>query len=233
MNERNNSPDCERAPDLMAFLYNETTQEEARDFQLHLQECSSCRAEVGSLGMVRESITAWRDEALSGALSGASPGLVSSPVLTTPSTRSAFAALRQFFDLSPLWLKGATALAAVIFCVLVGLAVQSMIVKREDNHVSSTQVQVNPGAVYTQQEVDRIVKEELAKQKKVEQPLVETPSDSVVAVKSPKPKNSGTVAKSRRPLSRAEREQLAAELRLLSADDGTTLNLIGDRINQE
>ena len=228
MNERNNSPDCERAPDLMGFLYDEVSQEEARDFQLHLQECSSCRAEVLSFGVVRESITAWRDEALA----GASAGFVSSPVVTTPSTRSAFAALRQFFDLSPLWLKGATALAVVTFCVLVGL----VFVKREDNHVSSTQV--NPGTVYTQQDVDRIVKEELAKQKKAEQPPVETPSDSVVAVNSPKPKNSGTattrqLAKSRRPLSRAEREQLAAELRLLSTDDGTTLNLIGDRINQE
>jgi anti-sigma factor RsiW len=230
MNERNNSPDCERAPDLMAFLYDEVSQEEARDFQLHLQECSSCRAEVASLSMVRESITAWRDEALSGAM----PGLVSNSVVTTPSTGSALAALRQFFDLSPLWLKGATALAAVSFCVLVGLA----IFKREDNHVSSTQVQVNPDAVYTQQQVDRIVREELAKQRKAEQPPVETPSDSVVAVKSPKPKNSAPatrrqLAKSRRPLSRAEREQLAAELRLLSTDDGTTLNLIGDRINQE
>jgi hypothetical protein len=228
MNERNNSPDCERAPDLMAFLYDEVSQEEARDFQFHLQQCSGCRAEVASFGVVRESIAAWRDEALAGAM----PGFVSSPVVTTPSTRSAFAALRQFFDLSPLWLKGATVLAAVIFCVLVGLA----FIKREDNNVSS--MQVNPGAVYTQQEVDRIVKEELAKQKKAEQPPVETPSDSVVAVNSPRPKSSRTattrqLAKSRRPLSRAEREQLAAELRLLSTDDGATLNLIGDRINQE
>ena len=33
-------------------------------------------------------------------------------------------------------------------------------------------------------------------------------------------------------LSKAEREQLAAELRLLSSDDDTTLHLLGDRINQ-
>jgi hypothetical protein len=34
----------------------------------------------------------------------------------------------------------------------------------------------------------------------------------------------------RRPLSRAEREQLAADLRLLSTDDD--LDLLGDRINE-
>ena len=223
MKERNNSPDCERAPDLMAFLYEEASEAEARDFQLHLQECGSCRTEAASFGVVRESITAWRDEALS--------GFVSSPVLKKPGAKSALAALRQFFDLSPLWLKGATALAAITFCVLAGLA----IVKREDNHVSSTQV--NHGTVYTQQDVDRIVKEELAKQKKTEPSPVETASDSALAVKSPKPKGSRTatpnqIAKSRRPLSRAEREQLAAELRLLTTDDAATLNLLGDRINQ-
>jgi len=221
MNERNNSPDCERAPDLMAFLYDEASEAEASDFQLHLQECGSCRAEVAAFGVVRESITAWRDEALA--------GFVSSPVLKKPSTKSALAALRQFFDLSPLWLKAATALAAVTFCVLAGLA----IVKRENNHVSSTQV--NQGNVYTQQDVDRIVKEELAKQKSEPAP-VETAQDSALGVKPPKPKGSRTatpnqLAKSRRPLSRAEREQLAAELRLLSTDDAS-LNLLGDRINQ-
>lgn len=222
MNERINSPDCERAPDLMAFLYHEASEAEARDFQLHLQECGSCRAEAASFGVVRESITAWRDEALS--------GFVSSPALKKPGTKSALAALRQFFDLSPLWLKGATALAAVTFCVLAGLA----IVKRE-NHVSSTQL--NQGTIYTQQDVDRIVKEELAKQKKAEPSPTETASDSALAVKSPKPRVSriatpNQLAKSRRPLSRAEREQLAAELRLLTTDDDATLNLIGDRINQ-
>jgi len=223
MNERNNSPECERTPDLMAFLYNEASHDEARDFQLHLQQCSSCRAEAASFGVVRESITAWRDEALS--------GFVSTPVLTKPKTKSARTALRQFFDLSPLWLKGATAFAAVTLCVLAGFA----IVKRDNNHASFTQT--NPAPVYTAQDVERLVNEALAKQKQTAQPAVETHSDSIVAVNAQKPKNSrtataGPLAKIRRPLSRAEREQLAAELRLLSTNDGAALNLLGDRINQ-
>jgi hypothetical protein len=43
---------------------------------------------------------------------------------------------------------------------------------------------------------------------------------------------SSHMAKSRRPLSRAEREQLAADLRLLSTQEDDGLNLLGDRINR-
>jgi len=218
MNELQNSPGCERASDLIAFLYGEADEHEARDFQLHLQQCKSCREEVASFGDVRESITAWRDEALA--------GFVSTPVTAQPKTKSALAALRQFFDLSPLWLKGATALAAVTFCVLAGLA----LFRSSNNQMTSTKV-------YTEQDVNRLVKEALAQQAPV-QPPGETPSPENVAVNSPKPKQKSSraaspaqFARSQRPLSKAEREQLAAELRLLSSDDAT-LNLLGDRINQ-
>ena len=218
MNERQNSPTCERASDLIAFLYGEADDPEARDFQLHLQQCNSCREEVASLGVVRESITAWRDEALAGFVSTSA----------TTQKKSALAALRQFFDLSPMWLKGATAFAAVTFCVLVGF----VIFRNNNNHVSSTNV--NSNAVYTKQDVDRMVKEVLA-----QQTPVQTPPQEVVAVKTPKakPKTSQAAsptqfAKSQRPLSKAEREQLADALRLASSNDDATLHLLEDRINQ-
>ena len=115
MNEMNNSPGCERASDLIAFLYDEASESEKRDFELHLKECAGCRQEVASFGLVRESITAWRDEALS--------GFVSTPLAATAPKKSALAALRQFFDLSPLWLKGATAFAVLALCVLAALAI--------------------------------------------------------------------------------------------------------------
>jgi len=224
MNELKNSPGCERASDLIAFIYNEASEQEARDFQLHLQECSSCREEIASLGVVRESVVAWRDEALA--------GFVSTPVATTASRKSAIAALRQFFDLSPLWLKGATALAAITLCVLAGMT----LFKDEKSYVSSTR----QGVIYTEQDVNRMVNEALAKQQwqatqqQVKQEQVNR--ENVVTLKPSRPRNaqasSGTqFAKSRRPLSRAEREQLAADLRLLSTNE-EALNLIGDRINQ-
>ena len=84
------TPNCERASDLIAFLYNEADEREKRDFQLHLNECSTCREEVASFGVVRESIIEWRDEALA--------GFVSQPVATKAPRKSALAALRQFFD---------------------------------------------------------------------------------------------------------------------------------------
>jgi putative zinc finger protein len=203
---------CERAPDLMAFLYHEMDERETREFRLHLQQCSSCRQEVTSLTVVRESIGAWRDEALA--------GFVSTPVSTTP-RKSALVALRQFFDLSPLWLKGATAFAMVAFFILAGLAV----VKLQNKNTPS----ISTNAKYTEQDVERIVKEALAQQEK--------PRETVATVESPKPKKPKVsppvqLAKSRRPLSRAEREQLAADLRLLSTPDDSSLYLLGDRINQ-
>lgn len=225
MNERQNSPTCERASDLIAFLYGEADERETRDFELHLQQCSSCREEVGSFGLVRQSITAWRDETLA--------SFVSRPVTAQPKTKSALAALRHYFDLSPLWLKGATAFAAVAFCVLAGL----VMFKGNNNQISSTNI--NPGAVYTEQDVNRIVEEALARQPNTPAPTVETPREIEVKVQSskPEPKNtrvnsSNQFARSQRPLSKAEREQLAAELRLLSTSDDATLHLIGDHINR-
>ena len=212
MNETN-SPACERGSDLIAFLYNETDDRETRDFELHLQQCSTCREEIAAFRSARESITAWRDEALSGF------------VATMPvRKKSALAALRQFFEMSPLWLKGATAFALLAFCVLAALAIVRL------KTTAPTLTAANPAAVYTEEDVNRRVKEALANQPKPNQ-AVETPA---VVVASPKPKpqritKPSQVAKSRRPLSKSEREQLAADLRLLHDAD---LDLLGDRINQ-
>ena len=214
MNERQNSPSCERAPDLIAYVYGEADEREARDFQLHLQQCTTCRAEVASFGVVRELITEWRDEALA--------GFVSQPVATKAPRKSALAALRQFFDLSPLWLKGATAFAVVAFCVLAVMAFVNM----QSKNVQVASTAPSSETHYTKEDVERLVNEALAKQEKPPTPLI--------VEESPKPKKSAATqfAKSRRPLSKAEREQLAADLRLLSNSEDESLNLIGDRINQ-
>lgn len=220
MDATNNSLNCERAPDLIAFLYNETNESETRDFELHLKECHACRAEVASFGLVRESITAWRDEALS--------GFVSTPVATTPQGKSALAAFRQFFDLSPLWLKAATAFSVIAFCALVVLVTLK---PNTTERGTAGQIPANPKSetLYTRHDVDRLVKEALAKQQTT------NAQEPVVVAQSPNPKPikpSRALANSRRPLTRAEREQLAADLRLLSTDDDLNLNLLGDRINQ-
>ena len=221
MNEMNNSPSCERASDLIAFLYNELNESEAHEFEFHSKQCAVCRQEVASFGVVRDSITAWRDEALS--------GFVSMPLAAKTTRKSAIAALRQFFDLSPLWLKGATGFAVFGFCVLAAFAIVRL--QSDSNPVATTEVK-NPNAVYTEQDVDRLVKEALAKQESAKQSIV---PGVVTTVQTPKQKRSVAstqVVRSRRPLSRAEREQLAADLRLLSTEDDVNLHLLGDRINQ-
>lgn len=208
-----NSSTCERASDLIAFVYNEASESEARDFELHLQQCSNCRDEVASFGFVRESITAWKHEALS--------GFIPTPPVTR---KSALTALRQFFALSPLWLKGATAFAVVAFCVLAVMAFVNM----QSKNVQVASSAPSSETHYTKEDVERLVNEALAKQEKPKPP---TP---LIVEESPKPKKSAATqfAKSRRPLSKAEREQLAADLRLLSNSEDESLNLIGDRINQ-
>jgi len=211
---------CERVPDLMSFLYREMDERETREFRLHLQQCGQCREEVASFGAMRESITAWRDEALS--------GFVSTQPVTTKSNKSALAALRQFFALSPLWLKGATAFATLAFLALVGFA----FVKLQTSKTPVNSTASNSGAKYSEQDVERIVKEALATQQPANKP---TEIATVVPQsKPPKVKTPGTnqLAKSRRPLSRAERDQLAADLRLLSSPEDSQILLLGDRINQ-
>ncbi len=202
MNEVQNSPACERASDLIAFVYNETSESEARDFEVHLKECSDCREEVASFGVVRESIVAWRDEALS--------GFVAQPLMAGagPGRKSALAAFRQFFDLSPLWLKVASGFAVLSFCVLAALAFVNLRTEQPVVTISNPE---------PPQEVVRIVEEPEDVRVKPEQNL------------KPRITRKNANQRNRRPLSRAERDQLAADLRLLS-DDG--LDLLSDRINQ-
>ena len=214
VNEMDNSPVCQRANDLLAVLYGEASDRERREFEFHMQQCGSCRAEFAAFGQVRESVRDWRDEALAGFVASPTPALAPA---NAPSRKSAVAALRQFFDLSPLWMKGAVGFAALVFCVVAVLAVM----KTGPASVNS-QTAVKSDAIYTKQDVDRAVQEALAQER--DQRVAE-PQQTVVAG-SPAPKSSEVVSpiaakverKSRRPFSRAEREQLAADLRLLGDD---------------
>ena len=219
MKEKPISPACDRADELVSVLYGEASDREARDFQLHLKECDSCRTEFAAFAQVRESIGEWRDEALTGFVS--SHDAVAIPV--APVRKSALVALRQFFDLSPLWLKGAVGFAAVVLCVLAALAVF-----RPSPEIPEVAT-VNPNAVYTKADVDRAVQQALAKQE--EQRLV-APKPMVVESASANRSNvakRGRRTEAQRPFSRAEREQLAADLRLLSGDDETDLDPLYDR----
>lgn len=230
MNNSSDSPVCERGSDLVTFLYEEAGQTETPDFKLHLQNCRQCQVELDAFSGVRESITAWRDEALL--------GFEAAPATAPARKKSAVLALRQFFDLSPLWLKGAAAFAAVALCAVVGLLVLK--VNREP---SPGKPEADSNLVYTEQDVRRLVQEALASQESTSKPVENVPvkadpNPRQRRIRNPKQNskpvaNNDQFADSRRPLSKAERERLATDLRLLSPEDELGLQLLGDRINQE
>jgi hypothetical protein len=115
---------CDRAEDLVAYLYGEAAPPEAEAFRRHLQDCAACREELSAFGAVREAVGEWRAEAMN-----VPPSLelheAFAPAAqarhTRPRERSALAALREFFTLSPLWLKAGACAATLAVCALAAL----------------------------------------------------------------------------------------------------------------
>ena len=232
---RNDDQICGRETDLISFLYGELNEIEAIAFQRHLKGCAACNTELAGFGEVRESVVAWRNESLG---SVAIPAQVTTPIETPQATPSAAAALREFFNLSPLWMKGAVAFAAIMFCVFAGLALARL---RES---PPAPVALLPApSTHSQQElkafVDQRVQEELIRIRNSE-------ASAAAPLTANAPKNpakrfanrnaqvalSGYSQKARRPLSKTEREQLANDLRLVSGRNDGDLYLLDDRINQ-
>ena len=112
------TPVCERGDDLIAFLYGEIDERAGRDFERHLLHCAECESVLGAFKQIRSSVVAWRQESLVGVM--ANSGSTSPAVnrVSGSGKRSAMAAIRQFFELSPLWMKGSLAFASVVFCLV-------------------------------------------------------------------------------------------------------------------
>ncbi|HEV2904024.1 MAG TPA: zf-HC2 domain-containing protein [Pyrinomonadaceae bacterium] len=218
MQKINERPVCHRAEDLVTYLYGEATAEEARDFSAHMQQCDACRAEFTVFHQVHDSIVAWRNEAL-GAPSPASAG-VTNPVVVTGAfvqherKLSALAALREFFSVSPLWLRGATAFAGLLLCALIVFAV-SRAWQQPPQFAGNNKK-------YSEQEfqeaVQKLVAEQAAKSPAAKSPE-ETPQQ--VADNNDVQPRMLTTRRSRpktqpaNKLTREEREQLAADLGLI------------------
>jgi anti-sigma factor RsiW len=233
-----NTPNCGQEGELIAFLYGELNDVEARTFQLHLHDCAVCHEELAAFKGVRESVVAWRNESLGGLMD---PARSISPVAEVVHGKpSALAALREFFNLSPLWMKGAVAFASLLFFLFTGLAIVHL---RE----TPTPIVAAPGSkAYSEEQLNAIVaermQEELNRVKKpTEQSTVSpdlvkngpgrTPPQRMVKRDNEFASNV-PAQKLRRPLSKTEREQLAADLRLTFAKNDSEFDLLGDRINQ-
>jgi anti-sigma factor RsiW len=228
MKEQVNALNCGRENDLVAFLYGELNNVESQTFERHLHDCPACSNELAALGLIRESVVNWRNESLGGALTR-----------VTQEKPSALRALREFFNLSPLWMKGAVAFASVLFCLLASLA----IVHWQDTRPGALATNPNSQAYSEQQLKARVeqLEDELRRSRTSEHQASNRAIvvDNTSQRKSARPVKHGTELadnvigqKARRPLSRVEREQLATDLRLTSSRNDGELDLLDDKINQ-
>ena len=219
MQNINQRPVCHRAEDLVTYLYGEATAEEARDFSGHMHQCDACRAEFTVFHQVHDSIVAWRNEALGSIVqvpqvstSAASAFVATDEFVQHERKLSALAALREFFSVSPLWLRGATAFAGLVLCALVVFAI-SRAWPQTDMTVSSDNKK------YTEEQFQQAVQKEVAAQ--IAKGTEEKPEQVIAPIDDVQPRVQVVTHRTRRKtqpankLTREEREQLAADLGLI------------------
>ena len=232
------APSCGRENDLVAFLYGELSDVENESFDSHRHTCRVCQVQTSDFRSIRESVVAWRDESLG----HASVTVPETSSLINQNRGSALAALRSFFDLSPLWMKGAVGFAALLFCVFSVFTVAHL-----RNTPAAVKTSTNSQG-HSQQELNALVEKgvqvEIARRKAAEElaasrALVAV-NDKTVPVRSRGLLNqkievaaNARNEKARRPLSKAEREQLATDLRLVSSRNERGLDLVDDQINEQ
>ena len=236
----NERPICHRAEDLVTYLYGEASQADAQDFAVHLQQCDACRSEFSVFQQVHDSILVWRNEALGSEFSPAVLPSESTSELTQfvrhERKLTAVAALREFFSVSPLWLRSATAFAALLLCALVWLTISRSWNRPVDIPQKDTE------AKYTQQQLDEAVKKRVAEQNARFNNQQTLPGDTEKSTigKSTADGSRNQLADSRvrtktprpRGLSRQEREQLAKDLRLMPRDEDELPFVLSDEPNQ-
>lgn len=175
MKASTNTGPCARAEDLVGYLYGEATPNEAKDFEQHMLHCAPCSADLKAFGNVREAVGDWREQAL-GHLASTTFEAKAPQALapTLPRRRSALAALREFFTLSPAWMRATTAVAAVLFCALAFIAVAYFVQQPRTVVVEKT---VKSG--YTDEEVKRMVADALKREKESQASVAPVPSPEI------------------------------------------------------
>jgi hypothetical protein len=206
-----NTRGCERAEELVAYLYGESSPVEAADFRRHIAGCAVCGEELAAFGGVRESLGEWREEVLRSipALNVAErvAPIANASKRETQATeaaqafatareetrkRSATEALREFFTLSPMWLRFGTAAAALAFCFMVALTFVRAEVRWDSNgfafntgvkeRVVEKQVQALAPQGYTQEQLDAAVRQNVEREVAAAQKRWETENASRVGV---------------------------------------------------
>jgi hypothetical protein len=226
MRETRERPVCHRAEDLVSYLYGEAAASDAVDFRNHLQKCDACRSEFAIFNQMHDSIQVWRSEALGAsfdAVAMAEPTIDAAPIVHGRKL-SAPAALREFFTVAPLWLRGATAFATVLLFVLGALILR---VPQKPLEAGTN----NGEKIYSREQLQAEIKKAVDQTRA--EVLANRNSSNTIAGrqddrrKPAKPQVAVNQPKALRPrgLNRQERAQLAADLRLTLPSDENELLL--------
>lgn len=225
MEDKTSNLVCDRGDDLISFLYQELDEREARIFEQHLAGCASCSRELSSFSEIRNGVISWRDQSLG--IIDQRPSLA----FSYAERPSALAAIRQFFALSPLWLKGSVAFASVLLFAAVAFLVVSLKAKPEATLASADKVYSEADLkAKVEAGIQARLKELNPQDDAAKEDLPRTPL--LVQQSKPKVTSSRAYVRTRRaPLTEYERQQLAADLRLISATEDD-LDLLGEQINR-
>lgn len=216
---------CGREEDLVTFLYGELDEVEAHSFRGHLKDCASCSSEVIAFRDVRQSVIDWRNESLSPQSHVALGSYL-------PQRRSAMAAVREFFNLSPVWMKAAVGFASVLFCIFAVLAVSGL--RKTASPIVAAPTENRPSAAEINAMIEQRVKDELNRLNAERELAAANTGQEITATATSHRKRvaNRSLQDARRPLTRVEREQLAADLRLIPGTNDIELELLDDVINQ-
>lgn len=196
---KNNPETCLRAEELVAYLYGEASEREAVDFARHMNECAACRDEAAAFTEVRAGVVEWRNRSLpSFAATPSVAHAFSETENARAQKRSALAAISEFFSLSPLWMRAATAAVAVLVCALLVFTATRMF---DEPRTIEKVVKVAP----TQAEVDALVKQEMEKIRRQEQLAQQTSASSNSEVEAPEENTPVKFVREQRPRSSSQR----------------------------
>lgn len=105
---------CEFAEQIVAYIYDESTAKERKEFESHLLNCFSCADEIAGFGLVRSSIGEWRKEDIF-AFDAPALNIPQLRPVAVPSENSSWIdSLRKLFSFSPMWAGGFAALIVAL-----------------------------------------------------------------------------------------------------------------------
>jgi anti-sigma factor RsiW len=106
--DRTTQPNCGRKDELLDYLYGEANATVQASFERHLDQCNSCRDELGAFGRVRDNLSTWQ------------VGYAPRTEVVLPRRRLEL--LREFISSVPAWWRGAALAGATVAIAMVALS---------------------------------------------------------------------------------------------------------------